>query len=255
MRGTVVALLIAALATAQAAGAARPTWAASSAGGSEPAGTPGPAATPGSAATLVPALHETALRVQRTYEGTRDLTARFTQESTSAALGRSQRAEGRVTMRKPGRMRWDYEGRSGRPGQVIVSDGQTLWIYNPDDKSVIKSEIGGALERTPLAFLMGLGELTRDFEVSRPPADLALGRPGDVVLGLTPKEPIAALQNLYLAVDPERALVTAALIVDPFGNRTRLAFEDIRTNTGVPESRFAFTVPPGVQVVTPPRLQ
>ncbi|HEX7124361.1 MAG TPA: outer membrane lipoprotein carrier protein LolA [Thermodesulfobacteriota bacterium] len=249
MKGRLVAVLIAAVATAQAAGAAQPTGAPGPAGGSEAAGTPG------SAATLVPGLHETALRVQQTYDQTRDLTARFTQESTSAALGRSQRAEGRVTIRKPGKMRWDYEGRSGKPGQVIVSDGKTLWIYNPEDRSVIKSEIGGALERTPLAFLMGLGELTRDFEVGRPPADLALGRPGDVVLELTPKEAIAALQNLYLAVDPERALVTAALIVDPFGNRTRLAFEDIRTNTGVPESRFAFTVPPGVQVVTPPRLQ
>jgi outer membrane lipoprotein carrier protein len=220
------------------------------------AGTAEAADTPSSAsASLVPGLDETALRVQKTYEETRDLTARFTQESTSAALGRSQTAEGRVAVRKPGKMRWDYEGKSGKPGQVLVSDGKTLWIYNPEDRSVIKSEIGGALERTPLAFLMGLGELTRDFEVSRPPADLVLGRPGDVVLALTPKAAIAALQHLYLAVDPKRALVTAALIVDPFGNRTRLAFEDIRTNSGVPESRFAFTVPPGVQVVSPPRLQ
>lgn len=123
-------------------------------------------------ATLVPALNEMALRVQQTYDQTRDLTARFTQESTSAALGRAQTAEGRVSLRKPGKMRWDYEGKGGKPGQVLVSDGRTLWIYNPDDKSVIKSEIGGALERTPLAFLMGLGELTRDFEVGPPPEEI-----------------------------------------------------------------------------------
>jgi outer membrane lipoprotein carrier protein len=209
----------------------------------------------GGDAALVPALNETALRVQKTYEQTRDLTARFTQETTSAALGRTQAAAGRVSIRKPGKMRWDYEGKGGKPGQVLVSDGATLWIYNPEDRSVIRSEIGGALERTPLAFLMGLGELTRDFEVGRPPDGLALGRPGDTLLALTPKEPVAALKTLSLAVDPARALVTAALIEDPFGNRTRLAFEDIRLNTGVPESRFAFTVPPGVQVVTPPRLQ
>lgn len=216
-------------------------------------------AAPGSAtgrdATLVPALNETALHVQRTYERTGDLTARFTQETTSAALGRRQTASGRVAIRKPGKMRWDYEGKGGKAGQVLVSDGETLWIYHPEDKSVIRSEIGGALERTPLAFLMGLGELTRDFAVGRAPEDLALGRPGDVRMSLTPKAPVAALQTLHLAVDPARGLVTAALIEDPFGNRTRLAFEEIKTNTGVPESRFAFTVPPGVQVVTPPRLQ
>lgn len=206
-------------------------------------------------ATFEPTLDETALRVQQTYDQTRDLTARFTQETTSVVLGRTQTAKGRVTLRRPGKMRWDYEGKGGRPGQVLVSDGQTLWIYNPEDKTVLKDQIGGALERTPLAFLMGLGELTRDFDIGRPPADLALGRSGDLLLALTPKEPIAALKTLHLAVDPKRALVTAALIEDPFGNRTRLAFEDIKTNTGVPESRFAFTVPPGVQVVTPPRLQ
>lgn len=237
MSRLLVTVLIAAVATAQVAGAARAAGA------------------PSSDAALVPALNETALRVQRTYDQTRDITARFTQESASAALGRTQTAKGRVWLRKPGKMRWDYEGRGGKPGQVLVSDGETLWIYNPDDKSAIRSEVSGALERTPLAFLMGLGELTRDFEVGRPPPDLTLGRPGDVRMTLTPKEPIAALQALHLAVDPKRALVTAALIEDPFGNRTRLAFEEIETNTGVPESRFAFTVPPGVQVVTPPRLQ
>jgi outer membrane lipoprotein carrier protein len=158
-------------------------------------------------------------------------------------------------VKKPGKMRWDYEGKGGKPGQVLVSDGKTLWIYNPDDKAVIRDEIGGALERTPLAFLMGLGELTRDFDVARPAQPVTLGRAGDVVLLLTPRTPIAALQELYLAVDPARSLVTAALIVDPFANRTRIAFDQIRQNTGVPDSRFSFDVPPGVQVVTPPRLQ
>jgi outer membrane lipoprotein carrier protein len=205
-------------------------------------------------AALVPTVEETARRVQAAYDQTRDLTARFTQEATSAALGRTQKAAGTVWLKKPGKMRWDYEGKDGKPGQVLVSDGKTLWIYNPEDRTVIRDDVGGALERTPLAFLMGLGELTRDFEVARPSGTVDLGGSGDLVLQLTPKQSIAALQELYVAVDPKRALVTAALIVDPFGNRTRIAFEGIRTNAGTPDSRFAFTVPPGVQVVAPPRL-
>lgn len=209
----------------------------------------------GPSATLEPPVQDLALRVQATYERTRDLTASFTQEATSAALGRTQKAGGTVSIKKPGKMRWDYAGKEGREGQVLVSDGRTLWIYNPDDRTVLKDEIGGALERTPLAFLMGLGELTRDFDVARAEPRVALGRPGDVVLALTPRQPIPALQELYLAVDAQRGLVTAALIVDPFGNRTRIAFDRIRTNVGLPDSRFAFAVPPGVQVVEPPRLQ
>lgn len=209
----------------------------------------------GGDASLVPALEETARRVQQAYERTTDLTAKFTQEATSAALGRTQTASGTVAVKKPGKMRWDYAGKGGREGQVLVSDSKTLWIYNPDDRTVLKDEVGGALERTPLAFLMGLGELTRDFDVKRPDPSVKLGGPGDVVLALEPREPIAALQELHLAVDPKRALVTAALILDPFGNRTRIVFEDIRTNVGVPDSRFAFKVPSGVEVVTPPRLQ
>jgi outer membrane lipoprotein carrier protein len=209
----------------------------------------------GSSAALEPSVQDLAQRVQATYGQTRDLTARFTQEATSAVLGRTQTAEGTVSLKKPGKMRWDYAGKGGREGQVLVSDGRTLWIYNPDDKSVLRDDIGGALERTPLAFLMGLGELTRDFDVARAEPSVALGRPGDVVLALTPRQPLAALQELYLAVDPKRALVTAALIVDPFGNRTRIVFDRIRTNVGLPDSRFAFAVPPGVQVVEPPTLR
>ncbi len=219
------------------------------------AGGPAAARTAGQSAALVPSVKEVAERVQATYARTRDLTARFTQEATSAALGRTQRAEGTVALKKPGRMRWDYAGKGGEPGQVVASNGQTLWIYNPADRTVIKEEIGTALARTPLAFLMGLGELTRDFEVARAEPGVDLGRPGDVVVALTPREPVAALQELLLAVDPERALVTAALVVDPFGNRTRITFEDIRTNVGLPDSRFAFTVPPGAKVVQPPRLR
>ncbi len=244
---------LAALLVAAAAGLLAPPAAAAgpaAAAAAQPADRPG-----GPAAALVPSVKEVVERVQATYAQTRDLTARFTQETTSAALGRTQKAEGTVSLKKPGKMRWDYSGKGGQPGQVVVSNGQTLWIYNPADKTVLKEEIGAALARTPLAFLMGLGELERDFEVEPAGSGVDLGRPSDVVLTLTPREPVPALQTLSLAVDPKRALVIAALIVDPFGNRTRIVFDDIRTNVGLPDSRFAFVVPPGTQVVEPPRLQ
>ena len=73
-------------------------------------------------------------QVQGKYNQTKDFTANFQQSTNIGSLGRSQKAHGRVYLKKPGMMRWEYE----KPEeQLIVSNGKLLWIYDPSLNQVI----------------------------------------------------------------------------------------------------------------------
>ena len=67
-------------------------------------------------------------KVQERYDGTRDFTADVTQEMTIASLGKTTTAHGTMAFKRPGKMRWDL---SQGEEQVIVADGETLWLYQP----------------------------------------------------------------------------------------------------------------------------
>src|SRR2546425_5665391 len=103
-------------------------------------------------------------RLQTRYETTRTLTANFRQSVESPTLASPLESHGTVAFEKPNRMRWDY---AAPDKQVIVGDGVTLWIYQPDDRQVITAPLAQAFQgRTPVSFLAGLRRGERDFEAS-----------------------------------------------------------------------------------------
>jgi outer membrane lipoprotein carrier protein len=185
-----------------------------------------------------------ARRVQQRYEGIRDLWARFRQRSFSVALGdqgATLEARGEVVFAKPGRMRWTYA--SPEPS-VVVSDGETLWIYDPTAKEVQVMDVGqGFLSGTAIQFLLGEGDLLEAFEVE------ARGCGGETVrLVLRPRAE-ATYERLILEVDPATGLVRATSVHDLFGNRTDVVFDEIRTDTEPPPERFRFQPPEGTRVL------
>jgi outer membrane lipoprotein carrier protein len=85
--------------------------------------------------------------IQNRYESTNDLEAGFLQEYVGKVMKRPQRGEGKVYFKKNGMMRWDYR----TPNQKLISNGRTLWYYQPEENQVFVSDISKALkERTPL---------------------------------------------------------------------------------------------------------
>ncbi len=183
--------------------------------------------------------------LQSRYEKTNDLEAGFLQEYIGKVMRRPQRGEGKVYFKKKGMMRWDYKV----PNQKLISNGVTLWYYQPDENQVFVSDIARVVkERTPLAFLSGEGDLSRDFSL------LNLNEPatqkGDTfVLELVPKEPNAALAKLVLTVDKKTFYVVQADVFDELGNVTRTRFIDIKTNVNLRNSFFQFTIPAGAEVL------
>jgi outer membrane lipoprotein carrier protein len=181
-------------------------------------------------------------RVQKRYEGVRDVRARFEQTSFVAALGREDRSRGSVAIARPGRMRWEY----GEPEQtVLVVDAEAVRLYSAADKKLQIAPLGaGALSPTALGFLLGeraLGDAFRAERIEAPDRS-------ELGLRLLPRAD-AGFEALEMWLDPERLVLRESVLQDLFGNRTRVRFDDVQENRGLPDSSFELEVPEGVEVI------
>jgi len=101
-----------------------------------------------------------------------------------------------------------------------------------------------------LAFLMGKGQLIKDFDLRLlDPATMKFE--GGHVLEGTPKEATPAYQKVLLYVDGQTNQVRRVLILDAQGNRNRFDFSAPFVNTTVEKTEFDFTPPPGTRVIKP----
>jgi len=207
-----------------------------------------------------------------------DYSANFFQESKIASLDRVQRANGRVEVafdylaRQKGRavptvkFLWQYDSPTT---QRIVSDGETMWVYLPENSQVIQSNlelINKADQNDPMAFLTGLGNLSRDFTISW--AVPSQDEDDNYVLEMTPRRASSLINKLVIVVDHyavERYLnrdeqespgdlwfpIRSTTVYDPSGNSTIIEFSNLRVNQNIPDTTFDFIVPAGVQVVRP----
>ena len=191
-----------------------------------------------------PALKQALAKLQDRYESTRTLTADFRQTVESPTLAGAIESHGTLAFEKPNHMRWDYQPPDP---QLIVGDGETLWIYQADEKQVIKAPLAEAFQATtPVTFLAGLGRLERDFTAS-----LEHDEKDRWVLKLVPKKD-QGIGALTLLVRKSDASVEEARVTDPLGTTTRLALTAERRNVDLDPAMFHFTPPPWVYVVRPP---
>jgi len=187
---------------------------------------------------------EAVTRLQARYEATRSMRASFRQRVESPTLAAPLESHGTVLFERPNRMRWDY---AAPDEQLIVGDGKTLWIYQPDLKQAIRAPLRDAFQaQTPLTFLAGLGRVERDFDASLVREDAA-----SWVLKLVPKGD-TEMGTLVLVVRKADAGLAEARITDPVGTTTSLTFTDEARNVEIAPDRFQFQPPAGVDVVSPP---
>ncbi|MCK6556502.1 outer membrane lipoprotein carrier protein LolA [Candidatus Binatia bacterium] len=186
-------------------------------------------------------------KVQQRYDETRDFTADVVQATTVASLGKTVTAEGTMVFKKPGRMRFEL---GGDAAQIMVADGTTLWLYQPEERQVLKTPFDAAFRATtPVSFLTGVGRIADNFSASLAPPDAAENA---LVLDLTPRKANGGVGKLRLYVARDNYDIRGAEVHDPQGNVSRLTFTRMRRNVGVDDDRFVFQVPPGVDVVTAP---
>jgi outer membrane lipoprotein carrier protein len=188
---------------------------------------------------------EVLAKIQQRYENTKDLEANFIQESVGKIMKKPVRGEGKVYFKKRGMMRWDYQV----PEQNLISDGHTFWYYQRGENQVLVSDVSGVVkEKTPLAFLAGEGNLTRDFSLLDF-NEAVSPKEENFVIQVAPKEAHAAMAKLALTVDKKTYTVVQADVYDMVGNVTRTRFLNIKTNVDLPNTLFSFTIPPGTEVL------
>ncbi|HXH81433.1 MAG TPA: outer membrane lipoprotein carrier protein LolA, partial [Candidatus Tectomicrobia bacterium] len=191
-------------------------------------------------------LDEVIRGLEAAYGKMNDLKGEFTQTAYNRSLNQTIPAKGRVMMKKGGKLRWEY---ADPTPQQVVSDGKTLWVFTPTLNQVNVGPAPEALAGPAGSFLAGLGRLREHFTVRfLNPASPRDGD-GNVVLDLTPKEPPPTLTRLVLSVDPRTWEVRKAVVYDQFENTVTMQFTNLAVNTGLPDTLFTFTAPPGVATV------
>lgn len=190
--------------------------------------------------------------LQRKYDRIRDFSADFVHAYRGGVLNKTLTERGRVLVRKPGKMRWEY---TAPERKVFVSDGTRMYAYLPDDRQVIVSAVpAGDNAATPALFLAGKGSLTRDFAPSfvETAADLPAGSRG---LKLVPRTPQPDYDWLVLAVDPATLALRGFVTVDAQGGTSSFSFANLKENVGLADKEFDFKVPRGVDLVTDSSLR
>jgi len=179
-------------------------------------------------------------RLEARQAGARDIVARFEQSYRSGLLGREIVESGKVTIKRPGRMRWEYLEPEKK---LFISDGRRFYFYVPEDHQVIVQDQEG---QRSLAgrLLSGEGGLLDEFDAG---LDEPL-EPGVYRVKLVPRRQDAELERAFVDIEPSGRL-RSILIEDVQGNRTRFRFEDVKENTGAPDRLFHFEVPKGVEVI------
>ena len=206
----------------------------------------GPAAEPAATPTKnVPDLPTVLDRMQKRYDQAKDFHARFSQNYSRAVVGRATLSTGAITFKKPGRMRWDYDKPEPR---MFLSNGQVLWLYESSEKQAFKQDLKTSQLPAALAFLMGKGKITDEFDVAFD-KDAKQGRPGDFRLALLPKQPQSAYKSILFIVDPKEFLVRESVLVDSQGNTNHFTFDGLEVNGKVADAVFKWTPPAGVRVV------
>ena len=192
---------------------------------------------------------ELAAAVQKKYDGIRDFSADFTHVYEGGVLRKQITERGRLIVKKPGKMRWDYT--EPEPKQ-FVSDGVKMYSYIPQDKQVIVADVPSDNEApTPTLFLAGKGNVTRDFTPSL--VDAPAGSPaGSRALKLVPKSRQRDYDWLVLVLDPGTLAIRGLQTIDAQGGKSSFSFVNLKENTGVADKEFAFKIPRGVDVVTAP---
>ena len=103
-------------------------------------------------------------QVQERYQEMKSFQGNFLQTTIVESEDRRASASGIIAYQRPGKMRWEYQEPDP---QLLVTDGDTLWLYDPLLENVTIQELAAVTDGTALAFLLGAGELTEDFTQRR----------------------------------------------------------------------------------------
>ena len=173
---------------------------------------------------------------------TQSARASFEQKVVDKAGRLVQESKGSFVFQRPGRFRWTY----AKPNdQLIVGDGERVWIYDRDLNQVTVRKLRSALGSTPAALLAGSGDIEKAFELSE-----GGERDGLEWLEAKPREKEAGFERVRMGFGANG--VQAMELTDHFGQTTVLRFSNLVRNPKVEPGEFRFEPPKGADVLGEP---
>ena len=173
---------------------------------------------------------------------TKAASGEFTQRVTGANArtgAKAQTSSGRFTFQRPGKFRWAYE----KPyEQLLVADGEKLFMFDKDLNQVTVKKIGAALPSSPASILFGTNDFEREFVVKDDGT-----REGLDWIEARPRKKDTTFESIKLGF--KDGLPAAMLLADSFGQTTQLTFAKVERNPKVDLQVFKFTPPVGADVL------
>jgi outer membrane lipoprotein carrier protein len=189
-------------------------------------------------------VHAMAAKVDQRYDRMHTLEAQFTETYTGAGMSRTE--SGRLLLKKPGRMRWDYD--QPHP-KLFLTDGQTAWFYVPGEHQARRLPVKQLDDlRSPLRYLLGKTRLEKELVGLSVAPDQKPAVAGDVILRGIPKGMSERVSQTLLEIAPE-GLIVRIVVEELDGSVTEFRFLQQRENVEIPDAQFHFVPAPGVEVV------
>jgi outer membrane lipoprotein carrier protein len=197
-----------------------------------------------SSAIPTPDARTIAQAVDERYNHLRSLQADFTETYRGAGMERTE--SGTLWLKKPGKMRWEYRSPKDK---LFLSDGKDAWFYVPGERQVRRTAVKKLDDlRSPLAFLLGKTKLEKELQGLSLAPDVVPLAAGDVTLRGVPKSLADRVSQVLLEITPEH-WIGRIVIEEADGSVTEYRFSNQRENEPVPDQRFVFAVPDGVEVI------
>ena len=200
-------------------------------------------------------VHEVVKQIQTRYEKTKDLQADFTQKTRIEGFERPVTSSGKVYIKKPGRLRWDYLDPAN---EEIYVNHDDVKVYVPEHKQVLVGKLTQmAASKAPLELLQGAAKLEESFEVEPTPGK-ERGVGGIRRITLIPKakdqESTRSLQRIVVEVFPKTYFIRTVSLHEISGNVATFEFSGLKPNIGLSNEVFDFKAPPDAEVVKAPVL-
>jgi outer membrane lipoprotein carrier protein len=200
-------------------------------------------------------VREVVKQLQARYEKTKDIQADFAQKTTIEGFEHPIASSGKVYIKKPGRLRWNYLDPSVEDIYVNRDD---VKVYVPEHKQVLVGKLTQmAASKAPLELLLGAAKLEESFDIEPTPGKRR-GVGGVPLLTLLPKshegEAGKSLQRIVLEVFPKTYFIRTISLYEVSGNVASFEFSSLQPNMGLSDSVFDLKLPADVAVMKAPVL-
>jgi len=182
---------------------------------------------------------EGAERLAELLEPLETYVADFEQQILDGSGQRLQEARGRMWLSRPGKFRWEVDAPYE---QLVVSAGEEVILYDPDLEQATVQPLDQRVTHTPALLLSGSAdELTGSYEVTRQQQGVS------ETFTLVPRNPDTLFEQLKMTFRGET--LDLLQMTDSTGQRTAIAFDNVRVNEPLDDSRFTFEIPAGTDVI------